>query len=173
MNIRSFQNINPHIDPSAYIDPAAMVIGEVNIGADTSVWPMAVIRGDVNHIRIGARNSIQDGSILHVTHKREQNPTGQPLIIGDDNTIGHRVTLHGCTVHDLCLIGMGSIIMDGVVLESEVILGAGSLVTENKILESGYLYMGTPVKKIRPLTAEEREFLPYSAQHYVKVKNQY
>lgn len=173
MTIRAYQNITPHVASSAYIDDMSVVIGEVTIGEDSSVWPMAVLRGDVNSITIGARTSIQDGTVVHVSHKAEFNPEGDPTYVGDDVTVGHQVTLHGCKVHDRCLIGIGSIIMDGAVVESEVIVGAGSLVPPGKVLESGYLWLGNPAKKIRPLTDKERAYFDYSAQHYVRVKNQH
>lgn len=173
MSIRSFKSSYPEIAPSAYIDEAAVVIGDVVIGEDSSVWPMAVLRGDVNFIRIGHRTSIQDGSVLHVTHPHEAVPEGHPLVIGDEVTVGHNVTLHGCTIKDRCLVGMGSTVLDGAVLEEGVLLGAGSLVPPGKTLEGGYLWIGAPVKRARPLTEAEREWLGYSAAHYVRVKNSY
>lgn len=173
MNIRAYQGINPTIDNTCFIDPNASVIGDVHIGADCSVWPGAVIRGDVNHIRIGERTSVQDNSVLHVTHKRDSLPQGWPLIIGDDVTIGHQVCLHGCTLGNRILVGIGSIVMDGVTVEDEVMIGAGTLVPPGKILQSGYLYVGSPCKQIRHLTDAEIAMLPYQAAHYVKVKNHY
>lgn len=161
----------PELGRGAYVDDAAVVIGDVTLGEDTSIWPMTVVRGDVNTIRIGARTNIQDNSVLHVTHDGKYTPGGYALSVGDDVTVGHRVILHACTVGDLCLIGMGSIIMDGAILESKVMLAAGSLVPGGKHLESGYLYMGSPVKQVRELTDEEIESLQYSADHYVEVKN--
>jgi len=173
MNIRSYNKVMPAIHASAYVDEQAVVIGDVAIGADSSLWPMVVARGDVNFIRIGARSSIQDGSVLHVTHAHPDVPDGHPLLIGDEVTVGHNVTLHGCTVGDGCLIGMGSIVLDGAVLESGVLLGAGSLVPPGKILQGGYLWMGSPVKKVRPLTDVERARFGYSAAHYVRLKENY
>jgi carbonic anhydrase/acetyltransferase-like protein (isoleucine patch superfamily) len=134
---------------------------------------MAVIRGDVNFITIGDACSVQDGAILHVTHDGPYTPGGKPLIIGKGNTIGHQAVLHACTVGDYCLIGMGSIILDGVYIENHVMLGAGSLVPPGKRLESGYLYLGNPAKVIRKLTVQENEQLVYSADHYVRLKNKY
>jgi carbonic anhydrase/acetyltransferase-like protein (isoleucine patch superfamily) len=134
---------------------------------------MAVIRGDVNYIRIGRRTSIQDGSVLHVTHRHETLPEGHPLLIGDEVTVGHNVTLHGCTIGHRCLIGMGSTVLDGAILEEDVLLGAGSLVPPGKRLEGGYLWIGAPVKRARPLTETEREWLGYSSAHYVRLKNSY
>lgn len=173
MTIRSYQGISPTIHHRVYIDQAAVVIGDVVIGEDSSVWPMTVIRGDVEKIRIGERTNLQDGCILHVTHDGDYSPNGFPLTIGDDVTAGHRATLHACTIGDLCLIGMSATIMDGAVVEDRVIVGAGSLVPPGKRLESGYLYVGSPARKARSLSDEELNFLGYSARHYVKLKDQY
>lgn len=173
MTIRNFESHLPDIDPSCYIDKMALVSGEVTIGKDSSVWPMSVIRGDVNYINIGERTNIQDGSVLHVTHasKEYTTETGYPLIIGDDVTVGHKALLHACTIGDRCLIGMGAIVMDGVVIEDETIIAAGSLVTPGKHLESGYLWSGSPARKTRLLKDKEKEYLKYSAMHYVRLKN--
>ena len=173
MTIRSFQDFTPSIAESAYIDPSAEVIGDVEIGEHSSVWPMSVIRGDVQSIRIGKATSIQDGSILHVTHRGPHNPDGFSLTIGNSITVGHKVTLHGCQIDDYCLIGMGSIIMDGAHVQTEVIIGAGSLVPPGKVLDSGFLWVGSPVKKVRPLTEKEISFLGYSAESYKKLKQKY
>ncbi len=172
-NIRSFQDLHPHIAADAWVDQSAVIIGEVEIGAKTSIWPLCVIRGDIHSIKIGARSNIQDASVIHVTHDSEFNPGGFPVVIGDDVTVGHKVMLHGCTIGDRCLIGMGSVVLDGAVLESEVILGAGSLVPGGKVLESGHLYHGSPVKKVRPISDQERAFLTYVAGNYVKLAEQY
>ena len=171
-NIRTFRNITPIIGKNTYIDPAATVIGDTVIADDSSVWPSAVIRGDVNKIRIGSKTNIQDGSVLHNTHVGKYSD-GSPLIIGHHVTVGHKVILHGCTIKNYVLVGMGSTILDHAVIEDEVILGANSLVTENKILASGYLYLGAPAKKIRALTKEEKAFLRYSAEKYVELKDYY
>ncbi len=173
MSIRGFRQKMPTIGRGSYIDDQAAVIGDVVIGEDCSVWPMAVLRGDVHSIRIGNRTNIQDGSVGHVTHYSEYNPDGASLIIGDDVTIGHRVVVHACTIGHRCLIGMGSVILDKAVIQDDVIIGANSLVSENKVLESGYLYLGSPVKQVRKLTENEIKFLPYSAQHYMTLKDQY
>jgi carbonic anhydrase/acetyltransferase-like protein (isoleucine patch superfamily) len=149
------------------------VIGDVEIGEDSSIWPMCVLRGDVNTIRVGARTNIQDGTIVHVTHHHAGHPEGHPTVIGDDVTIGHHVTLHGCRVGNRCLIGMGSVLMDGAELQDEILLGAGSLVTEGAKLESGYLWLGRPARRIRPITDAERKWFRYSAQNYVDLKNDY
>ena len=172
-NIRAYLDHTPKVDASCYVDELSIVIGDVHLAANVSVWPFAVIRGDVNHIRIGQNSNVQDHSMLHVSHKKADKPEGSPLMIGEDVTIGHHVKLHGCTIGNRVLVGIGTIILDDVVVEDDVMIGAGSLVPPNKVLESGYLYMGSPVKKVRPLTEKEKAFLPYSAQNYVKVKNDY
>jgi carbonic anhydrase/acetyltransferase-like protein (isoleucine patch superfamily) len=172
-NIQTFQNKMPNVAESAYVHESAIIIGEVSIGENSSVWPNTVIRGDVNFIRIGKNTNIQDLSMLHVNHKSSVDPEGSPLIIGDNVTIGHTVILHGCTIEDECLIGMGSIVMDKVVVQKQVLLAAGSLVPEGKLLESGYLYIGRPVKKIRTLTQDEILGLMASANNYVELKNLY
>ncbi|MCG8379324.1 MAG: gamma carbonic anhydrase family protein [Proteobacteria bacterium] len=173
MAIRSYKGINPAIHKTAYIDESAVVIGDVTIGEDSSLWPMTVARGDVHSIKIGARTNIQDACILHVTHDGEFSPGGFPLVVGDDVTVGHRVTLHACTVGNLCLIGMSATIMDGAVLGDKVIVGAGSLVPTGKQLDSGYLYVGSPVKRVRELNEKELAFLEYSARHYAKLKDEH
>ena len=171
--IRPFEDKLPKISDSCYIDHSAEVIGDVEIGDQSSVWPITTIRGDVNFIRIGHSSNIQDGSVLHVSHAGDYNPKGAPLIIGDYVTVGHKVLLHACTIGNDCLVGMGSIVMDEAIVEDQVIIGAGSLVPPNKVLESGYLYLGNPIKQIRPLKPAEFEFLRYSAEHYVRLKNRY
>ena len=171
MTIRNFKDKTPHIHASAYVDETALVIGDVTIGADSSIWPMTVVRGDVNIIRFGERTNIQDACVVHVTSDSEYNPGGFPLTVGDDVTVGHRVTLHACTVGNLCLIGMSATIMDGAVLGDKLIIGAGSLVPTGKQLEGGYLYVGSPAKKIRALNEKEFEFLEYSARHYAHLKD--
>lgn len=173
MALRTFREHTPNVGPRAFVDRSAVVIGDVEIGEDSSVWPLTVVRGDMNRIRIGARTSVQDGSVLHITHAGPFNPDGFALIIGDEVTIGHKVMLHGCTLGNRILVGMGSTIMDGAIVEDEVIIGAGSLVPPGKRLASGYLYVGSPVKQMRPLNEQERAFFPYSASNYVKLKDQH
>lgn len=170
-NIRCYQKQSPQLGQGVFVDPTAIVIGAVSIGEDTSIWPYAVLRGDMNVIRIGARTSIQDGSILHITHAGPFNPDGYPLIIGDDVTVGHSVNLHGCTLGNRILVGIGSTVLDGAIVEDDVVIGAATLVPPGKRLASGYLYMGSPCKQIRPLKESEREFFTYSANNYVKLKN--
>ncbi|HJV93871.1 MAG TPA: gamma carbonic anhydrase family protein [Azonexus sp.] len=161
----------PALGESTYIHGSAQVIGDVRIGSDSSIWCNTVLRGDVNRIVIGDCSNIQDFSMGHVSHKNAAKPDGSPLIIGNHVTVGHSVILHGCTVGDECLIGMGSIVMDDVIIEKHVMLGAGSLVSSGTRLESGYLYLGRPARKVRALTTEEIAYLRYSAEHYVRVKN--
>ncbi|MBV8046068.1 MAG: gamma carbonic anhydrase family protein [Paludibacterium sp.] len=168
-NIRSYDGIKPQIDATSHIDPAAVVIGDVALGEHTSIWPCAVVRGDVNRIQIGKGSNVQDFAMLHVTHKRAEDPQGAPLVIGEHVTIGHHVTLHGCTIGDEVLIGIGSIVLDRAVIEKHVLIGAGSLVPPGKHLKSGYLYLGNPVKPVRPLSAEEIAYFRYSAEHYQRL----
>jgi len=171
LSIRRYQNHTPQMGARTYVDPTAVVIGDVIIGNDSSVWPYVVIRGDMHHIRIGARSSIQDGSILHITHASDFNPGGYPLSIGDDVTVGHSVNLHGCTIGSRVLVGIGSTLLDGVIVEDDVVIGAGTLVPPGKRLQSGFLYMGSPCKQVRPLKDSEMAFFKYSASNYVKLKD--
>ncbi len=173
MAVRPFLEHTPVLGERVFIDPSAVVLGDVQLGDDSSVWPLVVIRGDMHRIRIGQRSSVQDGSVLHITHAGPYNPDGYPLTIGDDVTIGHKALLHGCTVGNRVLIGMGAIVMDGAVIEDEVVLGAGSLVPPGKRLASGYLYVGSPAKQARPLSDKEREYFRYTAANYVKLKDQH
>lgn len=173
MAVQSFHGIGPKLGGGVYIADSALVIGDVTLGKDVSIWPMTVVRGDVNLVGIGDETNIQDGCVLHVTHRSESNPEGHPLIIGHGVTVGHKVVLHGCRIGDLCLIGIGAIVMDGAVVEERVIVGAGTLVPPGKRLESGFLYVGAPAKQIRTLKDEELEYLSYSKDGYVLLKNQY
>jgi len=173
MAIRSYQGRLPVCGERVFVDEMGLVIGDVKIGEDSSVWPMVVIRGDVNRIRIGKRSNVQDGTVVHVTHPHAELPEGHGVFIGDEVTIGHNTTIHGCTIEDQCLIGIGATVLDGAIIRSQVLLGAGSLVSEGKELEGGYLWLGTPAKRVRPLTEEERNWFRYSANHYVKLKNNY
>ncbi|WP_070884959.1 gamma carbonic anhydrase family protein [Pseudomonas sp. D1-3] len=173
MAIRTYKGTKPTLGDRVFVDSSAVVIGDVQIGEDSSVWPLTVIRGDMHRIRIGKRTSVQDGSVLHITHAGPFNPDGFPLIIGDEVTIGHKVMLHGCTLGSRILVGMGSTVMDGAVVEDDVIIGAGSLVPPGKVLESGFLYVGSPAKQARPLTDKERNFFSYTAGNYVKLKDQH
>lgn len=173
MPVRRFETHTPRIADSAYIDPLALVIGDVEIGANASLWPQVVVRGDIHSIKIGDNTNIQDGSVLHVSHDSEFAPGGFPLVVGRGVTVGHSAVLHGCTIEDGCLIGMGSLVMDGAVIQTGAMLGAGSLVSPGVVVEGGYLWLGRPARRVRPLTAEESRYLRYSAEHYVRLKNRY
>lgn len=173
MASRPFKDKQPIIGNNVYIDPTAVVIGDVDIGDDVSIWPTCVIRGDVESISIGAGSNVQDGAVLHVSHAGDYSSTGHKLIIGEGVTIGHRAVVHGCTIGKFCLIGIGAIVMDGAELGDYVMLGAGALVPPGRKLESGHLYVGAPARPIRELNDSEKAFLEYSYQHYVHLKNQY
>jgi carbonic anhydrase/acetyltransferase-like protein (isoleucine patch superfamily) len=173
MAIQIYHGMQPQLSAGVYVAESAVVIGDVKLGIDVSIWPLSVVRGDVNRIEIGEETNIQDGCVLHVTHRSERNPEGHPLLVGRGVTVGHRVVLHGCTIGDLCLIGTGAILMDGAVVEERVIVGAGALVPPGKRLESGYLYVGTPARPARTLKDDELEYLSYSKDGYVRLKNQY
>ncbi|ABK43956.1 transferase hexapeptide repeat [Magnetococcus marinus MC-1] len=163
----------PSVDPSAFVHPDAVIIGDVAIGPESSIWPGVVIRGDVNHIRIGARTNIQDGSVLHVTRGKPDKPAGLPLILGDDITIGHRVTLHACTLKSGCMVGMGATVMDGVVIESGAMVAAGAMVTPGKQIATGELWMGSPAKLARPIRATEAQEITATTQNYIKLGQHY
>jgi carbonic anhydrase/acetyltransferase-like protein (isoleucine patch superfamily) len=165
--------VAPMLAAGAWVHPRATVIGEVSLGRDASVWPGAVIRGDVNSIAIGEASNIQDNSVLHVSHRTPENPAGGALVIGARVTVGHSVVLHACTLSDECLIGMGSIILDGAGVQQHVLLGAGSLVPEGRVLESGHLYLGRPARLVRALSADEIAYFSYSAEHYVALARSY
>lgn len=173
MSLRPYRGRLPQLAARVYVDEAAVVIGDVVLGEDSSVWPCAVVRGDVSPIRIGARSSVQDGVVLHVTHDGPYTPGGRGLVIGDDVTIGHGAVLHACTVGNACLIGMGATVLDGVVIEDEVMVAAGALVPPGKRLPSRTLWAGNPARQLRELNDEQVEQLYYSARNYVKVKNDY
>jgi carbonic anhydrase/acetyltransferase-like protein (isoleucine patch superfamily) len=173
MSIRGFENSIPAIAASAWVDETALVVGDVRLAEDVSLWPMVVARGDVNSITVGARSNIQDGTVLHVSHDSEFAPGGFPLAIGADVTVGHQAILHGCTVEDGCLIGMAATVMDGAIIRSGAMVGAGSLVPPGQEIEGGYLWVGTPARRVRPLREQEQGFLRYSARHYVELKNRH
>ncbi|MBI3794814.1 MAG: gamma carbonic anhydrase family protein [Nitrospinae bacterium] len=165
--LKPYMGVSPTVAPTAFIEDSAQVIGDVVIGEDSSVWFNAVVRGDVNYIRIGDRTNVQDGSVIHVTHDTH------PTVLEDDVTVGHMVTLHGCTIRSRVLIGMGAIILDGAEVESDCVIGAGALVTEGKKIPSGWLAIGSPAKPVRQLTEDERQQLLYSSGNYVKYKARY
>lgn len=173
MSLRSYLDSFPQIADGCYIDEAAVIIGDVVVGGRSSVWPCAVIRGDVNSVRIGKRSNIQDGAVLHVSHKTEAKPEGSPLTVGDDVTVGHRAVLHGCTVGNRVLIGSGSVVLDDAVIEDDVMVAAGSLIPPRKRLESGWLYKGAPAVQVRRLNGDELENLRDSAAHYVLLAGHY
>jgi len=172
-NLRPFAGAVPRLGARCYIDPAACVIGDVELGEDVSFWPAAVARGDVNFIRIGARSNIQDGAVLHVTHDGPYTPGGAALIVGSDVTVGHGAILHACTIEDLCLIGMHATVLDGAVVGRGAMVGAGALVAPGKRIGAGELWLGNPARFARKLAARELEQLAYSAQHYVQLKDRY
>lgn len=172
-HIRAYKGVRPQLGNRVMIDPTSVVIGDVTLADDVGIWPLVVIRGDVNRITIGKRTNIQDGCVLHLTHKSADNPEGHPLAIGEDVTVGHKAMLHGCTVGNRVLVGMGSVLLDGVIVEDDVMIGAGSLVSPGKRLERGYLYLGSPARKVRPLTEAELGGLVYSANNYVQWKDDY
>ena len=173
MNIRPYQGVTPRLGANVYIDPAAIAIGDVELGDDASLWPCAVARGDVHFIRIGARTNAQDGAVLHVTHAGEYTDDGFPLVIGSDVTIGHAAVVHACTIGDACLIGMHATVLDGAVVRRHSMIGAGAVVTPGKRVGEGELWVGNPARCVRKLSDTEIERLYYSAQHYVELKNRY
>lgn len=174
MNVRPYLDRMPVLGARVYVDPAASVIGDVELGEDASLWPGTIVRGDVNHIRIGARTNLQDGCIVHVTHEGPYTrPGGLPTIIGADVTIGHGAIIHACTIEDACLIGMGAIVLDGVTVKKHGYVGAGAVVPPGKTIGEGELWLGNPARLVRTLDATQIEQLYYSAQHYVRLKDRY
>lgn len=172
-SIRSFGGKVPGMGQRVFVDPSAVVLGDVALGDDVSVWPQVAIRGDMHRIRIGARTSVQDGCVLHITHAGPFNPDGWPLHIGCDVTIGHNAILHGCTIGDRVLVGMGATVMDGAIVDEDVVIAAGALITPGKHLRSGHLYAGSPAREVRPLNEKEMAYFCYSANNYVKLKDQH
>ena len=173
MPLAAYLDTAPTLGARVYTHSSCQIIGDVTIGDDSSVWCNAVLRGDVNRIVIGRGSNVQDLTMGHVSHKTSDKPDGSPLLIGDYVTVGHSAILHGCTIGNECLIGMGSVILDDAVIPDHVMIGAGSLVSPGKVLESGMLYVGRPVKAVRALTPEEITHLRYSAEHYIQLKNNY
>ncbi len=171
--IRAFKGIKPVIDPTAFIAETAVVIGDVSIGPESSIWYNVVARGDVNFIRIGSRTNIQDLTMLHVTHKKHADDPGAPLVIGNNVTVGHSVTLHGCTVEDGAFIGMQAIVMDKVVVGAGALVGARALVTEGTVIPPHTLWVGAPAQYKRDLTPDERAWLARSAGNYVAYSREF
>ena len=171
--LRSYRGISPQLGQRVYVDPAATVIGAVELGDDVSIWPGAVLRGDVQRIRVGARSNIQDGAIVHVTHDGLYSPGGFPCLIGSDVTIGHGAVVHACTIGDGCLIGMHATVMDGASIGEFGFIGAGSLLAPGKTVGAGELWVGNPARFVRKLSDRQIEQLRYSANHYVHLKDEY
>ena len=174
MNIRPYRDEMPTLGQRVYVDPAATLVGDVVLGDDVSLWPGVVVRGDVNFIRIGARSNVQDGTVVHVSHDGPHAKLGGfATVIGADVTIGHKAIVHACRIEDACLVGMGAILLDGVVVKRHGFVGAGALVAPGKVVGEGELWLGNPAKKVRMLGDAEIEALYYSAQHYVRLKDEY
>lgn len=173
MSIREFKGMRPQLGQGAWVDEQAAVIGDVVLGDDVSVWPCAVIRGDVAPIRIGARSNIQDGAIIHATHDGIYTPGGRGATVGCDVTVGHGAILHACNIGNAVLIGMHATVLDGAEIPDHCLIAAGSLVAPGKRLESGHLYMGNPLRKVRALDEKEIAFFTYSAAHYVTLMREY
>lgn len=172
-NLRTYRGVSPKLGERVYVDPAAAVIGDVELGDDASIWPGAVVRGDVEKIRIGARTNVQDGAVLHVTHDGPYTPGGFPCLVGSDVTIGHAAVIHACTVEECCLIGMHATVLDGAIVKRHAFVGAGALVAPGKVVGEGELWIGNPARCVRRLSDTEIEALSYSANHYVKLKDTY
>ncbi|MCH1491808.1 MAG: gamma carbonic anhydrase family protein [Luminiphilus sp.] len=172
-NLRVWRSSSPRIGARVMVDPSAVVLGDIALGDDVSIWGNCSIRADMHRISIGEGTNIQDNSVLHITHAGRFNPDGFPLVIGERVTVGHRAVLHGCTLGDRVLVGMGAIVMDGAIVEDEVMIAGGALVTPGKRLESGWLYGGSPAKPMREISASERAFLGYSAENYIRLKQEY
>ena len=168
-----FMDECPRLGERVYLHPTASVSGAVELGDDVSIWPMAVLRGDVNRIFVGARSNIQDGCILHVTHESAALPEGRPLVVGADVTVGHGVILHACTIGDRCLIGMGAIVMDGVVVGEDSLIAGGAVVTPGTVVPRGTLWRGNPARRARDLSEKEITYQAYSAAHYARLKDLY
>lgn len=172
--VRPYRGVLPRLGGRVYVDPMASVIGDVELGEDVSVWPFTVIRGDVNYVRIGARTNIQDGAVVHVSHDGPHAKLGGfATVIGEDVTIGHKAIVHACRIGDACLIGMGAIVLDGVVVERHGFVGAGAVVTPGKTVGEGEMWLGSPARFVRRLSDAEIQGLYYSAQHYVRLKDEY
>ena len=172
-SLRKYQGISPTLGERVYVDPAATVIGHVTLGDDVSVWPGVVLRGDVHFIRIGARSNVQDGTIVHVTHDGPFSPGGFPTVIGENVTIGHAAVIHACTIEDFCLIGMHATVLDGATVKKYGFVGAGSLIAPGKVVGERELWLGNPARFVRLLSERQIEQLHYSADQYVRMKDEY
>ncbi|HTC27788.1 gamma carbonic anhydrase family protein [Dyella sp.] len=172
-HLRSFKGVMPTLGDRTYVDPAATVIGDVVLGDDVSIWPNAVLRGDVHYIRIGARSNVQDGTVIHVTHDGPYSPGGFPTIVGEGVTIGHAAVIHACTIDDYCLIGMHATVLDGAVIKKYGFVAAGSVIPPGKVVGERELWVGNPAKCVRLLSDQQVEQLHYSADHYVRLKDVY
>ena len=172
-SLRPYLDRHPRLGERVYVDPAATLIGDVELADDASVWPACVLRGDVNFIRVGARSNIQDGTIVHVSHHSPFNHAGFPTLIGADVTVGHGAIIHACTIEDLCLVGMGARILDGATVKKYGFVGAGAVVGPGKVVGEAELWLGNPARFVRKLTDREIESLHYSAAHYVRLKDRY
>ncbi|GLQ97940.1 gamma carbonic anhydrase family protein [Dyella mobilis] len=172
-HLRSFKGVMPTLGARTYVDPAATVIGDVVLGDDVSIWPGAVLRGDVHYIRIGARSNVQDGAVVHVTHDGPYLPGGFPTIVGEGVTIGHAAVIHACTIEDYCLIGMHATVLDGAVVKKYGFVGAGSVVPPGKVVGERELWLGSPAQRVRVLSDKQVEQLHYSADQYVRLKDVY
>lgn len=171
--VRSYRESTPQLGQRVYVDPAASVIGAVELGDDVSVWPGAVLRGDVQRIQVGARSNIQDGAIVHVTHDGPYSPGGLPCVIGAGVTIGHGAVVHACTIGDGCLIGIHATVLDGAIIGKHGFIGAGSLVAPGKVVGAGELWLGSPARFVRKLSERQIEQLHYAVEHYVRLKDEY
>ncbi len=172
-SLRTYRGVPPKLGARVYVDPAATVIGDVELGDDVSIWPGAVVRGDVEKIRVGARTNVQDGAVLHVTHDGPYSPGGFPCTVGADVTIGHGAVVHACTIGDCCLVGMHATVLDGAVVQRHAFVGAGALVAPGKVVGEGELWVGNPARCVRKLGDAEIEALRYSARRYVELKDDY
>jgi carbonic anhydrase/acetyltransferase-like protein (isoleucine patch superfamily) len=172
-HLRPFKGIMPTLGARTYVDTAATVIGDVVLGDDVSIWPNAVLRGDVHYIRIGARSNVQDGTVIHVTHDGPYSPGGFPTIVGEGVTIGHAAVIHACTIEDYCLIGMHATVLDGAIIKKYGFVAAGSVIAPGKIVGERELWVGSPARCVRQLSDKQVEQLHYSADHYVKLKDVY
>jgi carbonic anhydrase/acetyltransferase-like protein (isoleucine patch superfamily) len=173
MPIEPYQTHHPQIASDTFVHHTACLIGQVTVANDSSIWPYCVLRGDVEAIYIGAHTNIQDGTIIHTTHAGPYTDSGRSTHVGDQVTVGHRCILHACTIEDRAFIGMNSTILDGAIIRSGAMIGANSLITSGQDIDGGYLWLGQPARKVRPLTQAEQDYIAYSAAHYCRVAQSY